>query len=424
MRVGKLVIATATTALLAGVVPTSIKAQEAANSRAPIVRIYSEGGSGTLATANYVRPAIEVGENAYVFAVAMDLDGQIQVLHPDFPGISVKLVARRQVNLPNFFAGFSERSTGGYYSSVSYLGYDYNGGRVDTRGTIIALASRAPFNLERIEVGGDWNMSAIRRLIDNRTPSAAAQSLASYIGAAGEPIGRDYMRFAGGGSYYADDLYYDPCQSTYGYAFAPLRRAQLFAQINYLASRGVRYRIAGYDLCGTPIVVPVGRIGNAEFPSTRPPRHPSDTTVFPKARFPHEGVGRHPKGVTTAAEGVFPLPPRAGLGQMGDVTITAPTGRRGEPREILQGYRTTPGGMAIPQGRVPVEGPVAPRTVPSNVGAEPVRQYHPEPRVESPPPSRAPETPRTSSPPPATHAPPPAPTTRSEPARVPPPSRQ
>ncbi|HST08517.1 MAG TPA: hypothetical protein VLJ83_10110 [Gemmatimonadaceae bacterium] len=423
MRVGKLVFATGAAALISGFAAGSLRAQESANSRAPIIRIYSEGGSGSLATTNYVRPAIEVGENSYVFAVAMDLDGQIQVLHPDFPGISVKLVARRQVNLPNFFAGFSERSTGSYYSSVSYLGYDYNGSRVDTRGTIIALASRAPFNLERIEVGGDWNMSAIRRLIDNRTPAMAAQSLASYIGAKGEPIGRDYMRFAGGGDYYAYDQY-DPCSASYGFAFAPLRRAQLFAQINYLASRGVRYRIAGYDLCGTPIVVPVFRNGNGQLPSTRPPRSPGDTTMFPKARFPHEGAGRHPKGVTTSAEGVFPLPPRSRLPQMGDVTVTAPTSRRGEPLEILQGYRTTPGGMAIPHGRVPVERPVAPRVVPSTSGAEPVRQYRPEPRVESPPPSRMPEAPRTSSPPPETHSAPPPPATRSEPARVPPPSRK
>jgi hypothetical protein len=422
MRVGKLVFVTGAAALVAGAPPTSLRAQESANSRAPIVRIYSEGGASGLATTNYVRPAIEVGENAYVFAVAMDLDGQIQVLHPDFPGISVKLVARRQVNLPNFFAGFGQRSTGGYYSSVSYLGYDYNGSRVDTRGTIIALASRAPFNLERVEVGGDWNMSAIRRLIDNRTPSMAAQALAAYIGAAGEPIGRDYMRFAGGGDYYAYDQY-DPCLSTFGYAFAPLRRAQFLAQINFLRSRGDGFRVAGFDLCGAPILVPVYRNGNAHVPPPRHPGQPGDTTGFPRGRVPREGFPRHPKGVTTSAEGVFPLPARSGLPQMGDVTITAPTSHRAEPRDILQGYRTTPGGTAIPQGRVPVERPVAPRTTPSAGGAEPVRQYRPEPRVESPPPSRAPEAPRASSPPPATHTAPP-PTTRSEPAPVPPPSRK
>src|SRR3954469_12332060 len=179
----KLASAAGAAALLAGVVSTRSESQEAARTRAPIVRIYSQNGSDAINTSTYVMPVIQVAENAYVFAVAMDLDGQIQVLHPDFPGISVKLAARRQVNLPNFFAGFGQRSTGGYYSSVSYLGYDYNGSRVDTRGTIIALASRAPFNLERVEVGGDWNMSAIRRLIDNRTPSMAAQALAAYIGA-------------------------------------------------------------------------------------------------------------------------------------------------------------------------------------------------------------------------------------------------
>src|SRR5689334_15831277 len=175
MGLGRLASGVGATALMACVIAAQAGAQETTDKRAPIIRIYSAGGDNVINTSSYVRPVIEVAENAYVFAVAMDLDGQIQVLHPDFPGLSVKLAARRQVSLPNFFAGF-QNNAGGYYSSVSYLGYDYNGNRVDSRGTIIALASRVPFNLEKIELGGDWNMSTIRRLIDNRSPQLAAQS--------------------------------------------------------------------------------------------------------------------------------------------------------------------------------------------------------------------------------------------------------
>ncbi|HEY1952066.1 MAG TPA: hypothetical protein VGG76_04620 [Gemmatimonadaceae bacterium] len=413
MRVAKWASVLSATALLACVTAASSAAQEAVSRRAPIVRIYSTDGVDAISTSTYVTPVVQVAENAYVFVVAMDLDGQIQVLSPDFPGISVKLAANRQVSLPNFFAGFNQPSagyaSGGYYSSASFLGYDYNGYPTDSRGVVIALASRAPFNLEKIEVGGDWNMSAIRRLIENRAPLGAAQSLAAYLGAQGEPIGRDFMRFAGGGNGYDSYGYnaYDPCAASYGYAFAPLRRAQLFAQINYLNSRRIGYRIAGFDLCGSPILVPVGGNASSHFPFSRPPRNPGDTTVFPKNRFPSEGTPRRPHGATTA-EGIYPLPPRSGLQHVGDVTITAPRNRRAEPGDLLQGYRPVPGAMSVPLGRSPVEHAASPAAT----GAEPVRVSRPEPRVESPPP-------QASSPPPASHSAPPA---SPPPSRTPPPA--
>src|SRR6185369_8275335 len=65
----------------------------------------------------------------------------------------------------------------------------------------------------------------IRRLIEDRTPLDAMLDLANYIGAEGEPIGRDYMRFTGGGYHaYASDYYdayygsiYTPC-GFYGFS--------------------------------------------------------------------------------------------------------------------------------------------------------------------------------------------------------------
>ncbi|HEY3747273.1 MAG TPA: hypothetical protein VGL17_13570, partial [Gemmatimonadaceae bacterium] len=193
-------------ALAVGALASSAAAQQGSSRGAPNIRVYSRSGVGVVS--NYVEPAIEISENAYVFAVSLDLNGQIQVLQPDFPGISVRIASGRELKLPNFFAGFTNGGTGvgtaygrnvGDYRSTAYAAQEN-----DTRGTVIALASRAPFNLDRIASAGDWNISAIRGLIEYRSPAAAAQALASYLGARGEPIGRDYMRFAGGRqNYYA-----------------------------------------------------------------------------------------------------------------------------------------------------------------------------------------------------------------------------
>jgi hypothetical protein len=432
MKTGKLA-AVFSSAFLLCALASSAAAQESSNRREPSIRVYSTNGSYALETTSYVTPVIEVGENAYVFAVAMDVDGQIQVLHPDFPGIAVRLLANRQVKLPNFFAGFAQ--PGRSYMPAMYAGdVAYDDGFMDSRGTVIALASRAPFNLERIESDGDWNMSTIRRLIENRTPQMAAQAIASYIGAKGEPIGRDYLRFSGGRrhSYYALDAY-SQCDLYYGYAFAPtlaFNRFRAYSRINALRQNG-QVRILGYDLCGTPFF--------AYTPSTvisrpRLPQPPGDTTRS-RRPVPRDRMGRpHPaqSEASSAAEGVFPLNRRGGLPQIGDVTITAPRGRRSEPAQILEGYRPQPGTMEAPR-RVPIERVTTPRVDPqAATSPQPLRELRPEPRVMSPPPARAPDPPRQSPPPapvarerPSTPAPPPPrmePTIpRSEPVRAPPP---
>ena len=194
MRGARSASAAGVAALLITLLASPSAAQDESRQRAPSIRVYSQ--SGPIAS-NYVTPAIEVSEDAYVFAVSLDLDGQIQVLHPDFPGISVRILQHKQLRLPNFFAGFS-RGGGTYDGSGRYVGYSdyYAGSDDDSRGTVIALASRAPFNLERVESDGDWNISAIRRLIEHRAPASAAHALAAYLGAKGESIGTDYMRFA------------------------------------------------------------------------------------------------------------------------------------------------------------------------------------------------------------------------------------
>jgi hypothetical protein len=425
------------TAMLCGSATIS-GAQEHAHRGPPGVRIYSANGIDVINTSTYVTPEIELSENAYLFSVAMDLDGQIQVLHPDFPGISVKISAHKQLQLPHFFAGFNQPSFDGVYSSVEFQRYTQSGGWGDTRGVVIALASRAPFNLERIERGGDWDIVSLRRILENRTPQEAVFALASYIGVEGEPIGHDYMRFAGGQSNayaYNDYSYYNsPCDSYYGYYFTPGRGYALLRDLNQASGNGrvrQRARIVGYDLCGVPIIS-YGPVAQGRFPQPGQPRSTGDTTVFPKSRFPR-GTPRHP--AQASAEGAFPSQ-RANLPQLGDVTITAPKGRRAEPGQVLNGYTSQPRLLPAPEGRMPIERTSAGGGVSAATGGEPLREYHPEPRVESPPPSRMPE-PRAA-PAPVVHEPPPPParvdptpaatttttTTRSEPLRAPPQSRQ
>ena len=282
--------------------------------RAPVIRVYSRDGG---LASNYVSPAIQVSEDAYVFAVAMDVDGQIQVLHPDFPGISVRLRSHKSVYLPNFFAGFSGSDSYSSYSSYSMAGADNYGD--DVRGTVIGIASRKPFNLDRIENDGDWDMSLIRRIIERRSPEGAAQALASYLGARGEPVGRDWMRFAGGRrSYaYANYDYYNSCESAYGFAYgAPtlsFARIQAIQRILTLRRLGHQVNIVGYDFCGMPIVT-YGPSGAGRLPVFRvPQRPPTGTTVFPKTRTPH-GVARVPGGDAgpVAAMGAFPMTSRRG----------------------------------------------------------------------------------------------------------------
>ena len=412
---------------------------QAARRGPPIIRIYSDNGVDYVGTNTYITPRIELSENAYVFAVEMDMDGEIQVLHPDMPGISVRINASRSLQLPNFFAGFNSARYGTSYAmDRAYYGTE------DTRGTIIALASRVPFNLEQIESNGDWDLTAIRRLIEYRSPLSAADQLARYLGQAGEPIGRDYLRFEGARSYgypyYASAYdYYTPCAGFYGYPIGPGFAFSQIQNIAFMTRLGTQSgaRIIGYDVCGLPIFgnrfsrpgqqTPIGH-----FP---PPRGKGDTTVFPKARTPRRPVPRPGTTGTTVfantLESGVPVSRAGTLPATSDVGMkAAPTGRRAEPGQFIQDYGS---GVAIPQGRIPVERVTVPRAAPAAGGARAVPQYRPEPRVETAP-ARMPERAREYAPPPVIHerpsnpTPPPprvqAPPARTEPPpRTPPPSK-
>jgi hypothetical protein len=410
MRTKRLASVAGSSALLLCLLATASQAQDRTRQRAPIIRVYSQNGPGVVS--NYVTPAIEVSENAYVFAVMMDLDGRLQVLHPDFPGISVRVQSRKQLRLPNFFAGFNQPYQSSQYGMASYDGYSDAGN--DVRGTVIALASRAPFNLELIEADGDWNLAALRQLLEGRTAEGAAQALARYLGAKGEAIGHDYMRFAGQRrSYYAYNGYDDYAYCGYGgYGYSPFGggyyRADAFSRIAQLRAVGLRPFIVGYDSCGLPIVVvaPFSRGGTLPLPL--PPRPRGDTTVFPKSHFPR-GSPRRPITADNTPVGIFPYSQRAALPQAGDITITAPKGRRAEPREILDQYRPQPGVTGLQERpRIPLER--ANPSEPATMGTRPI--FRSDPLVSAPSqPMRVPERMREPAPAPA-----PAPVVHERPA--------
>jgi hypothetical protein len=370
MRAWGLGLAAGIAACMSGSLTSTSYAQQGARQHPPIVRIYSSNGVDLIGTPTYITPEIQVSENSYIFAVLMDLDGQIRVLHPELPGISVKVSSHTQLRLPNFWAGYNQTPT---HNQYGYSGYA--GPIDDTRGTVLALASRAPFQLDVISSGGDWDFATIRRMIENRTPQEALMVLADYLGAKDQPIGRDFMRFSGGGASnaYAYNEYYDS-YGGYGYD-----------------SYGSYY---GY--LPWPLVV-YGGLGR-NYPRKGYPRTTGDTTVFPKARFPH--------GRPTAAEGHFPMPGRAG----GPQTIPAqPPPQRYDRRASTSEYRDgryPQAAVAAPQGRAPVERTIYRREAATATGSMPGRASPPARTYSAPPVTHE----RASSPPPSRVAPAPAPT--------------
>jgi hypothetical protein len=406
MRSSRAVSVLGVAALAVGALASSSAAQQGSSRGAPNVRVYSRSGVGV--ASNYVEPAIQVSENAYVFAVSLDLDGQIQVLQPDFPGISVRIASGRELRLPNFFAGFNGRTGVGtaYGRNVGdYRSMDYASQENDTRGTVIAIASRAPFNLDRIASSGDWNISAIRGLIEYRSPAAAAQALASYLGARGEPIGRDYMRFAGGRqSYYASSYLGDEYAC---YSNSPIYALSVVSRINTLRAAGQRVSIVGYDYCGMPIVVwgPSGR-GRVFTPANPLPVDTGDSRNRLGPGAPPRSGHKPPN--TSAALGFFPPPRHATPPQVGDVTVTAPVPpRQGrDPHEVLMELQNQGNGSAFPDRDRTPRGSAPPRVPSAAIGAEAVQNFN-RPVLRAAPPVQRTEPTPSAPPRAATPAPPP-----------------
>ena len=380
MRRRNWTMAAGLSAALLATLSANVSAQTSTKARAPFIHIYSRAGQ---AISNYVEPSIEVGEDAYVFAVSIDLDGQIQVLHPEYAGLSVRLRPHRELQLKNFFAG-SGRAASVYSGGGSYNNYDAGYVDDDTRGVIIALASRAPFNFDPIYAGNDWNFAAIRNLIEGRPPTVAARNLAQQIGASGEPIGRDFMRFATARDYryaYVPEAFLSQCDLAYAYglgANSAASQQRTLNQIAYLRSKGQNVSVVGYDVCGRPIVayVPVGP-GSPRLPTGRIPHgFPRDTTVFPKTQG-------------NPATGAFPLTRGAGTIPSAYPGATISEERPTDPRVIRREPRRAAEPQSVPAepayaapARIPrVERMPAPAENPSAPRHDPGVINEPAPRV-------------------------------------------
>jgi hypothetical protein len=334
---------------------------------------------------NYVEPSIRVSEDAYVFAISVDVDRNIQVLHPDDPGISVKMSSRKQLHLPNFFAGYYQRPrfAGSPAPDYSSQAYDYyEPGFSDTRGTIIALASRRPFNLDAVTVGGQWDLEEVRLLVDGRDPWSAAAMLARHLGAKGEPIGRDVHRFAGAPRYYGTAFYgrafYDchPLYGALGHGFSArgVSRFRAFA----LQQAGYRVQYIGIDACGEPRFAVVER----PIPSPTLGGRPPATGAFPRSRVP-SAVPRNPARDKAIAERTAGSRPHTGERYPERGVTTRPTRvRTADPRGGADRPRTPVRASSPGRDRNPVAAPRAPAaaTPPPRV-SQPRPVYRPEPQV-------------------------------------------
>jgi len=309
-----------TTLGLAGISLASLTVDAGAqDERAPRIRVSAAMGS---VASSYVEPSISLSEDAYVLAISVDVDRNIRVLHPEYPGIAVKMNSSRDLYLPRFFTGYGERERGmsarnGGYASSYYDGFD--AGYSDTRGTVIALASRRPFDFDAITTNGDWNLAAVSRLIAGRDPRSAASALADRLGARGEEIGSGVYRFAGESRTYAT-LYNTTsyrCNPYYG-SFGYSRGISLFRAAQ-LRRAGYLVTFAGIDACGEPRYAVHSR-GLAENQGRRPPA----VGAFPRPRTP--------------APAQRPRNPASGRTRTDDSTSASgrPTRRYTEPERVTQ----------------------------------------------------------------------------------------
>lgn len=376
--------------------------------RAPVIRLNAALGSSLVT--NYIEPSIRLSEDAYVFAISVDVDRNVQVLHPDDPGISVRMSSRKQLHLPRFFAGyyqnprFAGRSMGGFGSSR----YDYyEPGLSDTRGTIIALASRKPFNLDAVTTDGQWDLEEVRLLVDGRDPWSAAAMLARYLGARGEPIGRDIHRFAGAPRNYSTAFYntafYD-CHPVYGaLGYGSYARGVSRFRAFALQQAGYRVQYIGIDACGEPRFAVVEGPNLSPAPGGRPPA----AGAFPRSRVP-SAVPRNPaRDEAIGGRSAHARPDTRDRYPERDVNTSPSRVRTADPRRADR--PRPPVGVSNPErDRNPVAAPRAPAvSSPPPRTSEPRPVYRPEPQVtrerspDPPPQPRAVESPRQEKPQPS-----------------------
>lgn len=233
-------------------------------------------------TMGTVAPSISLSEPAYILAVAIDNGGQIEVLSPTLPGDAIRFEAAKSIRFPEFHSGFSSVSNYGVYGSRYRRSAFAGDGDLGTRGSVLVIASRTPFDFAAISDGVDWNEEALRRIMRFKAPAEAVTALGRALTEKGQTFGHDYVYFGRSGySQFASNSFRSDNNCFMDYSFSPYGYSN-FA--GYYRVSGASYGgiiLAGYgmgglrlvqfgsDVCGRPhyMLVPV---------PTLPP--PPDTT--------------------------------------------------------------------------------------------------------------------------------------------------
>ncbi len=220
-----------------------------------------------------ISPSISLSEPAYILAVAIKNDGEIEVLSPALPGDAIRFEAAKSIRFPEFSRGFTSFSNYGEYGSgyrrSAFAGY---GDVAAKDGSVLVIASRTPFNFSAISDGVEWNEESLRRIMRFKAPSQAVTALGRALTQKGQAFSHDYVYFGRSGysnfassSFGSRNSCMDNLLSPYGYSnvagYYGISGAANGVTIlaGYGNMGGLRLVQVGTDGCGRPhyMLVPV-----------------------------------------------------------------------------------------------------------------------------------------------------------------------
>jgi hypothetical protein len=398
---------------------------------APRIRIVIP--PATYASTRFVDASFHVSEDAYVFVVAVDLDGQLRVVYPEAPDQTGFAARSTPMRLTRFFGGFGGPRTGAWsryearYSPMQRIS-PFGGG-----GVLLAIASDRPLQYDRLIGGdGDWDEQQLAQIVFDQSLPGAAHALGRALVLTGQEYNTDYTTFAGrrslGGYTTLASSSYDGCSFSYGYSsfdsfgygggFPSYESVPATRFVGFFRQGGQTYaRYANVGPCSRPVYhdVPV-----ATPVPTRPDttKHDSSATQRPR-RFPD--APRFPSVTAENGDGApRRLSPPDAHGTARERPVIA-SGLRFRPPEQVPSdagalsRRMSPRGFSdSPARRVPVssDGPVMRRATPRNDNAETPQRME---RAATPPRETQAEPVRLA---PARAEPPRAEPVHREPARV------
>lgn len=379
-----LLVVTGISAVLVATAPLA-----GAQKGAPRVRVTSHPHSNF----GNIQPSVSLSEDAYVLAVAIDRDGRVSVLSPVGPNDLIRFEAAKSLRLPEFFSGFSSARAGYYDRYTSrYASYIRNMTEDYSAGSVLVLASKAPFNFAAISDGPFWNEEAIRKLVRYRDPSSAVYSLGRAITSKEQSFGHDYLRF-GANRYQVASA--DPCfgSSLYGYAGSGFSTNGYMILGASATRAGYQLMSIGSDGCGriryiivpvrvlrpqTPVPVPVDSVAPKPEPTVRSASTPPGTYTGEDAVRVFETLKNRHSSDTYVGLPMSPI-----LKEKEDGPLARPVTRDASPDRV-ESFERVRGANATPIERAPILREPQPRQQSTPVMAQPIIRS--EPVVRSAPP--------------------------------------